>query len=51
MLRRTEDQCLLEAMFDNKRQYKMPVYQRNYDWKRVNYEILFNDASMTCREI
>lgn len=28
---RAEQQELLNVMFDNKRQYQIPVYQRNYD--------------------
>lgn len=31
-------------MFDNKRQYQIPVYQRNYDWKKDNCLELFNDV-------
>ncbi len=30
-------------MFDNKRQYQIPVYQRNYDWKKNSCLTLFND--------
>ncbi len=35
---------LIELMFDNKRQYQIPVYQRNYDWEKDNCLELFNDV-------
>lgn len=35
---------LIDIMFDNKRQYHIPVYQRNYDWKKDNCHELFYDA-------
>lgn len=41
---RAEDENLIEQMFDNKRQYQIPVYQRNYDWKKENCQALFNDV-------
>lgn len=41
---RAEDEKLIDLMFDNKRQYQIPVYQRNYDWKKDNCLTLFNDA-------
>lgn len=41
---RAEDERLIEQMFDNKRQYQIPVYQRNYDWKKNNCLTLFNDV-------
>lgn len=47
---RAEEQDLLEVMFDNKRQYQIPVYQRNYDWKKANCEMLFNDVIMAYQE-
>ena len=47
---KAEEQGLLDVMFDNKRQYQIPVYQRNYDWKRVNCEMLFNDVIMAYQE-
>lgn len=34
---------MIEQMFDNKRQYQIPVYQRNYDWKKNSCLTLFND--------
>ena len=40
---RAEDERLIEQMFDNKRQYQIPVYQRNYDWKKNSCLTLFND--------
>lgn len=47
---RAEEQDLLDVMFDNKRQYQIPVYQRNYDWKRANCEMLFNDVIAAYQE-
>lgn len=47
---KAEEQGLLDVMFDNKRQYQIPVYQRNYDWKRINCEMLFNDVIMAYHE-
>ena len=41
---RAEDENLLEQMFDNKRQYQIPVYQRNYDWRKDHCLELFNDV-------
>lgn len=40
---RAEPEKLIDLMFDNKRQYQIPVYQRNYDWKKDNCLELFND--------
>lgn len=40
---KAENLELLDLMFDNKRQYQIPVYQRNYDWKKDNCLELFND--------
>ena len=34
---------ILTYMFENRRQYCIPVYQRNYDWKRDNCVTLFDD--------
>lgn len=34
---------ILTYMFENRRQYSIPVYQRNYDWKRDNCVTLFDD--------
>lgn len=39
-----ESELLIGLMFDNKRQYQIPVYQRNYDWKKNNCLELFNDV-------
>ncbi len=40
---KAEPEHLIDLMFDNKRQYQIPVYQRNYDWKKDNCIELFND--------
>ena len=45
-----EKQDLLDIMFDNKRQYIIPVYQRNYDWKKDNCKVLFDDVIMAYKE-
>lgn len=34
---------ILTYMFENRRQYTIPVYQRNYDWNKDNCETLFKD--------
>ena len=34
---------ILSYMFENRRQYTIPVYQRNYDWNKDNCETLFID--------
>ena len=41
---KAEPEHLIDLMFDNKRQYQIPVYQRNYDWKKDNCLELFNDV-------
>lgn len=41
---RAEPENLIYLMFDNRRQYQIPVYQRNYDWKKGNCIELFNDV-------
>lgn len=41
---KAEPEHLIELMFDNKRQYQIPVYQRNYDWKKDNCLELYNDV-------
>lgn len=41
---KVETEKLIEQMFDNKRQYQIPVYQRNYDWKKDNCLELFSDV-------
>lgn len=41
---KAEPEKLIDLMFDNKRQYQIPVYQRNYDWKKDNCLELFNDV-------
>lgn len=38
-----EKQDVIDTIFDNKRQYTIPVYQRNYDWKKENCKELFDD--------
>lgn len=40
---KAEPEHLIDLMFDNKRQYQIPVYQRNYDWKKDNCIELYND--------
>lgn len=40
---KAEPEKLIDLMFDNKRQYQIPVYQRNYDWKKDNCIALFKD--------
>lgn len=40
---KAEPEKIIDTMFDNKRQYQIPVYQRNYDWKKDNCLELFND--------
>ena len=39
-----DTELIIYLMFDNKRQYQIPVYQRNYDWMKDNCLELFNDA-------
>lgn len=39
-----ERENVIDTMFDNKRQYQIPVYQRNYDWMKDNCLELFNDV-------
>ncbi len=41
---KAEPEKIIDTMFDNKRQYQIPVYQRNYDWKKYNCLELFNDV-------
>ena len=41
---KAEPEKLIDLMFDNRRQYQIPVYQRNYDWKKNNCIELFNDV-------
>ncbi|MDE6473708.1 MAG: DUF262 domain-containing HNH endonuclease family protein [Clostridia bacterium] len=41
---KAEPEKLIDLMFDNKRQYQIPVYQRNYDWKKDNCISLFKDV-------
>lgn len=41
---KAEDYEFLDSVFGSgRRQYQIPVYQRNYDWKKNNCLILFND--------
>lgn len=39
-----EPEKIIDTMFDNRRQYQIPVYQRNYDWKKDNCLALLNDV-------
>lgn len=41
---KAEAEQLIDLMFDNKRQYQIPVYQRNYDWGKDSCLELFNDV-------
>ena len=41
---KAEPEKIIDTMFDNRRQYQIPVYQRNYDWKKDNCLALFNDV-------
>ena len=40
---KAEPEKIIDTMFDNKRQYQIPVYQRNYTWEKENCELLYND--------
>lgn len=40
---KAEPEKMIDLMFDNKRQYQIPVYQRDYDWKQDNCKELFLD--------
>lgn len=40
---KANDENMLDYMFMNRRQYHIPVYQRNYDWKKENCILLYND--------
>ena len=40
---RGEDTQVLEDMFDSRKTFHIPVYQRNYDWKREHCEKLLYD--------
>lgn len=37
------DSFLLELLSASRRRFIIPVYQRNYDWKKANCEQLYND--------
>lgn len=39
-----------DVLTKNKRQFRIPVYQRNYDWKYENCEKLFKDIIEASRE-
>ncbi|MCL2522881.1 MAG: DUF262 domain-containing HNH endonuclease family protein [Erysipelotrichales bacterium] len=41
---KAEPEKIIDLMFDNKRQYQIPVYQRDYDWKSDNCKELFVDV-------
>lgn len=42
---------VLEIIFSNGRsQYQIPVYQRNYDWKKENCLVLYNDVINSFKE-
>lgn len=43
---KAEPEKMIDLMFDNKRQYQIPVYQRDYDWKQDNCKELFFDVLM-----
>lgn len=38
-----DDKILLKVLDGSDKKLFIPVYQRNYDWKRDNCELLFND--------
>ena len=40
---RGEDIQVLDDMFDSRKTFHIPVYQRNYDWKREHCEKLLYD--------
>ena len=40
---KANDENMLDYMFMNRRQYHIPVYQRNYDWTKENCILLYND--------
>lgn len=37
------DSFLVELLKSSRRRFIIPVYQRNYDWKKANCEQLYND--------
>lgn len=48
---KAEDYGLLDIVFESgRKQYQIPVYQRNYDWKKDNCLILFNDVVSAYQE-
>lgn len=40
---RAAKENVLDKLFNNRTQYSVPVYQRNYGWTRENCETLYND--------
>lgn len=38
---KAEPEKIIDTMFDNRRQYQIPVYQRNHDWK-IEIGIILN---------
>lgn len=44
------DSFLLEMLASSQRRLIIPVYQRNYDWKKANCEQLYNDLVSVIRE-
>ena len=48
---RAEDYSFLDIAFQSgRKQYQIPVYQRNYDWKKDNCLTLFNDILNAYKE-
>lgn len=48
---KAEDYGFIEIVFESgRKQYQIPVYQRNYDWKKDNCLILFNDVISSYEE-
>ena len=43
------DSFLLELLSASRRRFIIPVYQRNYDWKKANCEQLYNGLKMAPR--
>ena len=48
---KAEDYGFLDIVFESgRKQYQIPVYQRNYDWKKDNCLVLFNDVISAYQE-
>ena len=45
-----QDSFLLGLLNASQRRLIIPVYQRNYDWKKSNCEQLYNDLVSVIRE-